>query len=89
MMFVDAKAVETDLLAIFQFVQKPVVQFLTLLGVEMRIRQDHPRGIMFPPIVQVHVRVWHQVKGKDLHLFCLLRISVRLCGYAAVANAFR
>jgi len=69
MMFVDADAVESQLIGKLQFVQITVVQRVAELWIVQGIRTSHPGGFVRLGKILRQIRPRHQMKAIDLHQF--------------------
>lgn len=67
-MFVDADAVEAELVRKLEFADVAVVDPGALRGIEIGIRQRHPGRCMLVGIIEVERAIGHQVEEMDLHL---------------------
>ena len=86
---VDAKPVESRLLAIFELVEIAVVESMSGLRVEQAIGQHHPRRLVLRPLCHVEDAIGHQVEREDLHLYFLYAGGCRITPPCASARAAR
>ena len=67
MMLVNADAVESEPVRIFQFIEVSVVERMALNRVVKRIRQNQRYGFVFGGCGKIESRVGHQMKKEEFH----------------------
>src|SRR6185503_7885091 len=67
MVLVPRDDVEAELLAVLQLVEEAVVELVTLLRVEMPVRQLDPHRAVLAPGLEVEVGVRHEMEKDYLH----------------------
>src|SRR5215471_15013327 len=66
-MLVDRNAVEAELGGELELVEIAVVELVTLLRIEVAVRQDHPGGAILVAEVHVQICIGHEMKHEDFH----------------------
>ena len=64
---VDANAVETQFVCVFEFVEVPVIKLVPLHRIEIGVGVGHPACFVIPVIVGIDIGIGHQMKHKDFH----------------------
>src|SRR5262249_57018797 len=66
-MLVDRYAVEAELGGELELVEIAVVELVSLLRIEVAVRQDHPGGAILVAEVHVQIGIGHEMKHEDFH----------------------
>src|SRR5579883_562334 len=67
MMLVDADRIESHLIGEFDLGEIALVKLVTYLGIEVRIGQGDPRRFVLVGVIEVQVRIRHQVEEHEFH----------------------
>ena len=67
MVLIDRDAVEADFGGQLEFIEIAIVKFVTLLGIVIGVRQNHPRRAVLVLVGHVQVRIGHQMEKEDFH----------------------
>jgi hypothetical protein len=75
MMFVDADAVETELIGQFQLVEIAIIKWMAKLGIVQGVRTGHPGAVVRLRKILRQVRPGHQMKAENLHRILIQRFE--------------
>ena len=65
MMFIDRNPIPTQGFAVFQFIEKTVVELMTLHRIKECVGQLHPDGVIGARFLQIEIGIGHQVKENE------------------------
>src|SRR3954471_4685187 len=66
-MLVHRDHIEAELLAVLELVEIPVIEFVSLLGIEVAVGERYPHRAVLAALLEIEVRVRHQVEKNYLH----------------------